>query len=98
MSVHREIECLAKLNDEIYCFSEISDFLLAEKIIEPMKYSELKNTIRRELPYALHAIFTHAIRQDVLQLVDYHWELLPKEKICITIVSTMAKRDFCWNC
>lgn len=96
--MHREVECLMKLNNEIDCFLEMSDFLLAEKIIEPMKYNELTHTIRRELPYALHYILTNAIKQDKLQLVDYYWKLLPKEKIRITIISTMTKRDFCWNC
>jgi len=97
MSRKKEIDCLEKLNDEIQCFGEIIEFLSIEKVIPLVKQQELKTYLHRELPFNIHKVILQALKEDKLQLVDYIWQLLPEENICVTIVTNMARRDFTWN-
>jgi len=97
MSQQQEINCLKKLNDETSCFTEIVTYLANEKVISQICKQELTTCLQRDLPFLIYKAINQAIKEEKLQLVDYHWQLLPEEKIRITIITNMTHRDFTWN-
>jgi hypothetical protein len=74
------------------------DFLSSEKIISLTATNDLVNALKIELPFELHRTLKDALEKETLQLVDYNWELLPSEKICVTIITNQTRKDFTWNC
>ena len=98
MRSKREIQCLVKLNEKVNCFGDMIDFLSSEKVISRTETSNLVNELNIELPFEIHKTLEKVLQEELLQLVDYKWEMLPNEKICITIITKQSRRDFTWNC
>lgn len=98
MGYKTEIKCLQTLDDRIECFSDIIDFLAKEKVIDMHTKNKLSIELKLELPYALHETLNKALQDEILQLVDYKWTLLPTEAISITVITKHSRRDFTWNC
>lgn len=97
MSRKNEIDCLIKLNNKVNCFADMIDFLSNEKIISRNEVAGLVNAQKLELPYELHRILKHALKEELLQLLDYQWEILPQEKIRVSIITKQTHKDFAWN-
>lgn len=97
MSRRHEIDCLIKLDDKIDCLRNIIEFLSEEKVIDLTKTAQLINEFKLELPYEVHKALRKSLNDESVQLVDYKWELLPSEKICVTIITKQSRRDFSWE-
>lgn len=95
--MNSKIDCLKLLDKKINCISHILLFLRSEKIISIDKFNEIINEVESMRPAMLYYELEDAFNKDKLQLVDYLWEILPVERIVVTIVTDTVRRDFAYN-
>lgn len=92
-----QIRCLARLFQLTTCQYDILDFLLEEKLITTDHILSIKNSDPKLISSHIYATLETLKAEDRIQLVDYVWNLLPVESICVTIVSDSSKKEFTYT-
>lgn len=88
----RKIECLDRLERLTGGMLEIVDFLVEEKILKHEYYHSMRKS---PIPAKeLERMLNELKKDNILQLLEYEWIVLPKESIKVTIVTDNAKREF----
>lgn len=88
----RKIECLVRLNALTSSTKEMLDFLVLEKLI----LKDVANAIARA-PMAekeLYLYLDKISKEEKIQLLEYSWQILPKEVININIVTDSVNKNF----
>ena len=93
----KEIQCLARLFDLTKCQHDMLEFLISEKLVTKDSVYNLYNSDPRILPKAIHEILTSLKDDELVQLIDYTWNILPVENICVTIISDTDKKEFIYS-
>lgn len=89
------IDCLKRLCKRSECYGDIIHFLLDEKIINEATLTSL-NLEQDKVSHLCHILFA-ANKEDKIQLLDFHWTLLPVERIRVKIVTDMNTREYTHN-
>lgn len=91
----RQIECLSRLDYLSGSKNEILGFLLLEKIITVDTIASVNKspTPSKELQILLYDLQ----KTEKFQLLEYVWEVLPKEHISIMIVTDSVKKEFTYS-
>lgn len=91
----RQIECLSRLDNLNGAKNEILAFLLLEKLIVQ---NDIANVNKSPTPAKeLQALLKQLQVGEKLQLLEYIWEVLPKEHIMITVVTDTVKKEFTYS-
>lgn len=93
--VKREIECLNRLQEMTGQLEDILSFLKQESLVDDNQIKSVKLS-------ADHAKEIRGILQDLkvrqkLQLLQYEWNVLPVETICITVITDRNQKEFSFN-
>lgn len=93
--VKREIECLNRLQEMTGQLEDILSFLKQESLVDDNQIKSVKLS-------ADHAKEIRGILQDLkvrqkLQLLQYEWNVLPVEIICITVITDRNQKEFSFN-
>ncbi len=93
--MNRQIECLTRLLALNGSLEDIVDYLIEENIMDA---SELP-FFRREVdkPKQIWKLINDAKQKQKVLLFDFEWQLLPVERIKITVVSDRNSRVFSFN-
>ena len=95
--MNREIQCLTRLFDLTQCQHELLEFLIEEKLITKDSVHDLYHSDPRTIPKSIHEILTSLKNDQAVQLIDYMWNILPVESICVTIITDTEKREFTYT-
>lgn len=93
--VKREIECLQRLQDLTGQLEDILQFLKLENLVND---NQLK-TVHLAADHAkeIQSILRSLQSAGKLQLLEYHWTLLPVENISIAIITDRNHKEFIFN-
>lgn len=95
--MRKKIDMLNRLFELIKCRSEILQFLKEEKLISD---DIMQGTLHEH--HTQHAVKIAGMLEDLkkkedLQLVDYEWQILPKELVKLTLISKASKKEFTYS-
>ena len=91
----REIECLTRLDQLTGQSSDIMYFLKDEGLIPD---ASVKNTKNSPSPIKeLHVLIKSLQRDNKLQLLEYEWQILPVERITLSIVTDRSNKKFSYE-
>jgi hypothetical protein len=91
----REVECLKRLQELSPVYDELLQFLDQEFLISKEELKVIKNS--PEKSKLLQAKLALLSDERKLQLVEYIWQVLPVERISVTIVSERAMKEFAYG-
>ena len=93
--MNRQIDCFARLMSLQGSLDDVIDFLLEEKMMKP----EEVPTYRKEVNKSQYVwnLFNEAKKAEKIMLFDFEWQLLPIERIKITIVTERSSKSFHHN-
>lgn len=95
MSKIKEIECLKRLQNRKGGADELLEFLVSENFIDTHKAKSIKTS--PEAFKELHECLKSLHDANKFQLLEYEWQVLPIERIKITIVTDRIHREFVHN-
>lgn len=96
--MNSKIRCLTRLEEKRSgALQDILEFLVSEKVVDGFNAAYIKNSMESMIPRNIWAELEQAVKDDRLQLVDYKWEILPVERITVTVVTDIVRRDFTFN-
>ncbi len=95
MSVANQINCLQRLQDTTGQLDEILQFLKLEGLVDD---NQLKS-VRLGADHAkeIQQILRNLQVTNKLQLLNYEWNVLPVENICISIITDRNQKEFSFN-
>lgn len=91
----RQIECLTRLLTLNGSLDDIVDFLIEESIMDASELPYLKREV--DIPKQIWKLVNDAKQKQKVMLFDFEWQILPVERIKITIVSDRSNRIFSYN-
>lgn len=95
-NLKQEIECLARYNIlSNGGMEEIVALLKDEKLIQPEQVRVL--FAQADIPKALHSILRNLSSTGTLQLLEFEWQILPVERVKITVVTDKVSREFSYG-
>jgi hypothetical protein len=91
----KEIECLKRLDELISLYETLLDFLQDETLIskEERKGCNLSSDRAKWLWTVLGSLS----KTNKIQLLEYHWQVLPVELVKITLVTDRNSREFSYG-
>ena len=91
----KKIDFLNRLFKLEHCYDDLIDSLLQEKIIS----QEQKNTLNLEVNRSqfLYIIIKEAQKEEKILLANFDWEILPIERLKITLVTERTTIEFSHN-
>lgn len=92
MNNSKKIDCIKQLLWKNYCFNDIMVFLEDEHILT--KAESLNHSKATDKPKELVLILERVAQHPSVQLVDYEWQILPVERIVITILTDKVIKKF----
>ena len=95
MSKVKEIECLKRLQTLKGGADEMLEFLVHENLIDSHRAKSIKSS--PEAFKDLHECIKALHDANKFQLLEYEWQVLPVERIKVTIVTDRAHREFVHN-
>lgn len=93
----KKIECLKELFNKLNCRVEILQFLKDEKVINDDTMATILNELHLQHPTLIFTLLEDIQNNEKVQLVNYEWNILPKEFIQLTIVTNTAKKEFTYT-
>ena len=91
----REMACINRLFKDLTSYDEILSLLVNEKFVDKSFYSQFM--IENNKGKLLFDTFNDLKEQGKILMVSYIWEILPQERICITVVTANLAKDFKYN-
>lgn len=91
----KEIECLNRLDQLNGSISDITQFLLEERIIDKDTFQQVRSAPLKGKE--LQLVLSRLKLSDKLQMLEYQWQVLPVEIVTITIVTDSVKREFSYQ-
>ena len=95
--MRKKIEFLNRLFDTIKCRNDVLQFLKEEKLIDDNLMQAVLHEHHTQHAPRIAGMLDELQRADKLQLVDYEWQILPKELVKLTLVSKTSKKDFTYS-
>ena len=92
--MNKKLECIKRLIDNDRFF-EFTDWLVEHRLVKKDDFIGL--TRNKEKAEFIYNIFEQGMNNEMLQLVDYEWSLLPLELIKITCVTELEKKVFTYG-
>ncbi len=92
--MNQKVQFLSRLFTLLNCKIQLLEFLKDEKLINKEQIGALMVEHESYHASSIHAILSSLNKEDKLQLLDYEWVLLPKERLVLTIVTNNAKKQF----
>ena len=87
---NRKIQCLNRLIKFVSCYETMLDFLVEEKVVNRVDLDRSG----KDRALHLYDLIEKGIDEDSIMLVSYEWDLLPKERIQLTILTKMTRKTF----
>jgi hypothetical protein len=90
-----EIACLKRLDELTGQLEDVVAFLKIEGLIDDVNIKSIKQSPDR--PKELRNKIEDLKRSNKLQLVEYTWQILPKEYILLLFVTDNNRKEFSYN-
>ena len=90
--ISNEIKCIIRFDELIRVPDSIRGFLIDEKIVNKEIYVGLLT--RQEIAEATLIAIKKALKSEMISLIDFEWNVLPKEQIRVTIVTHNNSKEF----
>lgn len=94
-SSNKEIECLDRLNALTNSKADILTFLEEERLATKDDIAIVLRSSQQGKE--LRLLLNNIKAAEKFQLLEYHWQILPKEVIIITMVTDTSKREFTYT-
>lgn len=91
----KQIECLSRLDNLTNSISEITAFLMSERLIDRDTFEQVRLSPLRAKE--LVGVLSQLQRSDKIQMLEYVWQVLPVETITLTIITDTVKREFSYQ-
>lgn len=88
----RKIEFLNRLFKLAACYDEMLDFFKNEKLISDFQLDSLKNDSDKA-KYIVEML-ENLKQHDKLLLLDYEWQILPIERLKLTVITERVSKEF----
>ena len=95
--MRRKIDFLDRLFEKLKCRIDILQFLKDEHLITDDQMQTILHEQHNQHSTKIAMLLEELRVADKLQLVDYEWSILPKELLCLTLVSAEGKREFSYS-
>lgn len=95
--MRKRIDMLNRLFDTLKCRNDILQYLKDEKIIDDNLMQAILHEHHTQHATRIAGMLDELQRAEKLQLVDYEWQILPKELVKLTLVSKTSKKDFTYT-
>lgn len=93
--MNKQIECLARLLAANGSLDDIIDFLIEEKIMDASELPYYRREVSK--PKYIWNLLNVAKQKESIMLLDYEWQVLPVERIKITVVTNRNSKNFTYN-
>lgn len=90
-----EIACLKKLNDLTGQIDDILLFLKNEDLVNDVDIKTIRQSSDR--PKEIATKLENLKNNKKIQLLEYNWQILPKEFIIINIITDSNRKEFSYN-
>jgi hypothetical protein len=90
--VRRQIECLNKLQSLNGGISDIFEFLYSETLLTREQIHFIKSC--PDVGKVMQVRLAAMCKEGKIQLLEYEWNILPIERIKITIVTDKSSKEF----
>jgi hypothetical protein len=91
-----EIECLDKLLMGYGYYADLINFLMEDKLMTPADATALKKE-GSNITKFLYDLLKRLQSDEKLMLLHFEWEMLPEERIRLTLVSNNRSKEFKHN-
>lgn len=91
----KKIEFLDRLFKLAGCFDELCGFMADERLLDASLLLTLKNT--SEKARWIVNFLDDLQKDEKIMLVSYEWQVLPVERLKLTIVTSKANKEFYFN-
>jgi len=91
----KEVECIQRLLDVALMVEEWMDFLLENKLLDSSGIPAF--ALERNKALYIHNVLTEGKKTEKVLLLDFEWQLLPVERIKVTIVTARNTKEFVYN-
>ena len=91
----KEIECLQKLDELTSCYDELLEFLQSEKLLTREESRAIRSSA--DIAKMIHTKLLVLSKTDKLQLLEFMWEVLPIERIKITIITDRMTKELAYG-
>jgi hypothetical protein len=91
----KQIQCLQRLDELVACHDEMLEFLQSENLLSREEGRAIRSSA--DVAKVIHTKLAELSSAQKLQLLEYSWEVLPVERIKITIVTDRMSKEFSYG-
>lgn len=91
----KEVECIQRLLDIGLMVEEWMDFLLENKLLDSSGIPAF--ALERNKALYIHNVLSEGKKSEKVLLLDFEWNVLPVERIKVTVVTTRNTKEFVYN-
>ncbi|CAM6003858.1 unnamed protein product [Sphagnum balticum] len=91
----REIECLMRLDELVASYDAILEFMQSEDLVSREESRAIRSS--SEIAKMIFTRLASLRNTGKVQLLEYSWEMLPIERIKLTIVTDRNSKEFSYN-
>lgn len=95
--MRRKIDFLKKMFSLMDCRQDILLFLRDDGLISDDDMQRLLHEDHNYHPIKIASLIDDLSTKGSLQLASYEWSILPKEHMCLTLVSETDKKEFIYS-
>ena len=92
--VQRKVRALDRLFKLSNCFAELAQVLVEDKVLTQQ---QIRSVYDASFTQYYHDLLEHALREEKLDILDYEWQVLPFERIKLTLVTPMRHKEFLYS-
>ena len=95
MAIDKRLSALDTLSRKLGSLQDVVDFLLFEEIMTKLEYKEY-NSVPDKVRFIFDKLNEYR-DAGKFQLLEYEWQILPVERIKLTVVTDKSNKEFSWN-
>ena len=92
--IQRKVRCLDRLMKLSNCFSEFAAVLVEDKVLTQQ---EILTVYDAKFGQYYYELLERAVKAEKLDVLDYEWQVLPFERIRLTIVTPRRHKEFIYS-
>lgn len=92
---NREIECLTRLDELIASYDAILEFLQQEDLLTRQEAIAMRSS--SDVAKMINIKLSTLSKTNKIQLLEYAWEVLPVERVKISIVTDRVSKEFSYG-
>lgn len=95
--MRKKIEFLDRLFKVLHCRQQILEHLKLHKLIDDDQMQNILHDNHQTHSTRIAGLLDELAQTEKIQLLSYEWTILPKELLCLTIVTDSDKKEFTYS-